>query len=69
MTQIKITRFDSNPQWDNMELKQTYSEWSISSHPDGVVEIECATNRSSEQLILNQDDLKQLIQFLQEKVI
>jgi hypothetical protein len=69
MKQIKITRYDFNPQWDTMEIKQKHSDWSICSHGDGDVEIECTTSDGSNHLFLSQDELKQLIQFLNEKVI
>jgi hypothetical protein len=68
MAEIKITRYDSNPNWDSMSLKQKWSEWEVSSHSDGDIEIECITDAGSSTLILNQDELKQFIQFLQEKV-
>jgi hypothetical protein len=41
MEKIKIIRYDFNPQWDTMEFKQKHSDWSIYSHGDGDVEIEC----------------------------
>jgi len=69
MEKIKIIRYDFNPQWDTMGFKQKHSDWSICSHGDGDVEIECTNEDGSSHLFLNQDELKQLIQFLQEKVI
>ena len=69
MSKIEITRFDSNPQWDNMTIKQKWSIWNIQGHSDGDIEIECFTDEGSSHLILNQDELKQFIGFLQEKVV
>jgi hypothetical protein len=69
MKQIKITRYDFNPQWDTMLIERKWSKWEVMSYSDGDVEIECITDDGSSTLILNQDDLKQLIQFLNEKVI
>ena len=68
MTKIKINTYESNPEWDNMEIKQRWSTWNVSSHHDGDVEIECNTQNESSSLILNQDELKQFIAFLQTKV-
>ncbi|MCE5224869.1 MAG: hypothetical protein LLG05_03325 [Porphyromonadaceae bacterium] len=65
MPKIKINTYESNPEWDNMEIEQN---WNISSHANGDVEIECTTENGSEYLFLNQDELKQFIAFLQTKV-
>jgi hypothetical protein len=68
MTEIKINTFETNPDWNSLEIKQKWSTWNISSHSDGDVEIECTTENGSEHLFLNQDELKQFISFLQTKV-
>ena len=69
MTNIVINRFESVPEWDNMIIKSKWCEWSIQGHRDGDVEIECCNEEGSNYLFLNQDELKQFIEFLQEKVI
>jgi hypothetical protein len=52
-----------------MVIEQRWSTWNVSSHSNGDVEIECHTDQNgSEHLILNQDELKQFIAFLQTKV-
>ena len=68
MANIETTRFDSNPQWDSMTIRQKWSTWRIQGHSDGDIEIECDSSEGSNHLFLNQDELKQFIQFLQEKV-
>jgi hypothetical protein len=68
MTKIKITTYESNPDWDTLEIEQKFSNWDVSSYLDGDVEIECNTQNESSSLILNQDELKQFIAFLQTKV-
>jgi hypothetical protein len=66
---IKINTYESNPEWDNMEIEQKWSTWNVSSFPgNNDVEIECTTENGSEYLFLNQDELKQFIAFLQTKV-
>jgi hypothetical protein len=69
MANIVINRYESNPKWDNMVIKQKWSEWNISSHSDGDVEIEFQDEEGNNHLFLNQDELKQFIEFLKEKVI
>lgn len=69
MERIKTNTYESNPEWNSMEIFQKWSNWHISSHSDGDVEIECHTDQNgSEYLILNQDELRQMIAFLQTKL-
>jgi hypothetical protein len=69
MSRIQINNFETNPEWSSLEIKQRWSTWNVSSFSDGDVEIECFTDQNgSEYLILNQDELKQFIAFLQTKV-
>jgi len=65
---IKINKYESNPEWDNLEINDKGEEWTISSHSDGDVEIECFDTDGHRYLFLNQDELKQVIEFLQSKV-
>jgi hypothetical protein len=65
---IEITTFETNSEWNSMTIKQKWSTWNISSYSDGDVEIECATDNSSEHLFLNQEELKKFIKFLQTKI-
>jgi hypothetical protein len=70
MALIVINRYEDTPtKWDNMVIKMKWSEWNISSNSDGDVEIECSTEEDYNHLFLNQDELKQFIEFLKEKVI
>lgn len=67
---IKIIKYESTPAWDTLEIKSKWSEWAISSDSNNDVEIMCDDlGVSSNCLILNQDELKQVIEFLQSKVI
>jgi hypothetical protein len=70
MSRIQINTYESNPEWNLLEIKQNWSTWYVSSFPgNNDVEIQCYTDQNgSEHLILNQDELKQFIAFLQTKV-
>ena len=69
MTNIKLNTYESNPEWNSMEIFRKHNNWHISSYSDGDVEIECHTDHNgSEVLILNQDELRQVIAFLQTKL-
>ena len=66
---FKVTKYEDHPDWDRIDIKQKYSEWTIDGCHDGDVEIHCSSDNSSYSLFVNQDELKQLIEFLQSKVI
>ena len=67
---IKITKYENNPEWDSLEVKGKWTNWGITSYSNGDVKIKCCSDSNgSEYLILNQDELKQVIEFLQSKVI
>ena len=68
MSKLEITKYETNPEWDRINIKQTSSEWCIDWCKDGDVEIHCSTDDGSNSLFLNQDELKQVIEFLQSKV-
>jgi hypothetical protein len=66
---FKVTKYEDRPEWDRIDIKQKWSEWTIDSCHDGDVEIACHTDDSAaHSLFVNQDELKQLIEFLQSKV-
>ena len=65
---IKHTKFENNSEWDTITIEQKFSEWTVCSHSDGDVEIECSTVNGSDHLFLNQIELKEFIEFLQSKV-
>jgi hypothetical protein len=65
---FKITKYENNPHWDRIDIKQKWSEWIIEGHLDGDVEFSCYTDDGNNSLFVNQDELKQLIEFLQSKV-
>ena len=64
---ITETNFDIK-EWSSMSISGKWSTWNITGHSDGDVEIECETSNGSEHLILNQDELKRVIEFLQSKL-
>jgi len=41
---FKITKYENNPEWDRIDIKQKWSEWGIEGHLDGDVEFSCYTN-------------------------
>ena len=57
-----------NTNHSKLEVNRPWAEWCMSSYEDGDVEIEVMTDRDSNQLILNQTELKQVIEFLKSKV-
>lgn len=66
---FKVTKYEDHPEWDRIDIKQKWSEWTIDGCMDGDVEISCSTDAGgSHSLFVNQDELKQLIEFLQSKV-
>lgn len=67
---FKVNKYEDHPEWDRIDIKQKWSEWTIDGGLDGDVEISCYTNDGgTHSLFVNQDELKQLIEFLQSKVI
>ena len=67
---FKVTKYEDHPDWDRIDIKQKWSDWTIDGCLDGDVEISCHTNDSGDHsLFVKQDELKQLIEFLQSKVI
>jgi len=64
---FKFTKYEGKPEWDRIDIQQELSQWSIRGYSDGDVGIECVF-LGTETLFLNQDELKQVIEFLQSKV-
>lgn len=64
---ITETNYD-NKEWNSMSISGKWSTWNITGYSDGDVEIECETSDGSNHLILNQDELKRVIEFLQFKL-
>jgi len=63
-----VTKYENNPDWDRIDIKYRWSEWTIDGCLDGDVEIHCCHDNEACSLFLNQDELKQVIEFLQSKV-
>jgi len=38
-----VTKYENNPDWDRIDIKQKWSEWGIEGHLDGDVEFSCYT--------------------------
>lgn len=70
MNKIELTEYQVIYEWNTMEIESSSTRLGISSYPDGEVEIECTLgfNHESGSIILNQDELKKVIAFLQTKV-
>ena len=64
---ITETNYD-NAEWNSMSISGRWSTWNISGCSDGDVEIECESRDGAEHLILNQSELRQVIEFLQSKL-
>lgn len=66
---MKITILHEDvPQWRTLQMAYPRETWEISQHSDGDVEISCNDEDSTKFLFLKQDELKQVIAFLQTKV-
>jgi hypothetical protein len=66
---FEVTKYEDHPEWDRIDIKKKFSEWCIESCKDGDISIECRTNDNTNILYLNQYELKQLIEFLQSKLM
>jgi hypothetical protein len=64
---MKILHKDS--EYESLEIELIYNTWYITAF-DGDVNIECEdSNFGNQTLVLNQDDIKILISFLQKQII
>ena len=54
--------------WEILQIKQKWSTWEITQCNDGDVEISCETDEDTSHLFLDQEKLKQVIEFLQSKL-
>lgn len=59
---------EGHEQWEALHIEQKWDTWEISQHSDGDVEIRCEDDEGSKTLFLTQEELKQVIKFLQSKV-
>lgn len=64
---FEVTKYEDHPEWDRIDIKKKWSEWCIECCKDGDISIECRIDDNTNTLFLNQDEVKQLIEFLQEK--
>jgi len=65
---FSVIKYEDHPEWNRIDIKQKWEEcWSVEYCKDGDISIECITVDGSNTLFLNQDEVKQLIEFLQEK--
>jgi hypothetical protein len=67
MSKLEITKYKGKPERDKIEIKRYWADWTIEGCLDDV-EIHCSNDNGSNSLFLNQDELKQVIEFLQSKV-
>jgi hypothetical protein len=68
MSKLQIIKNESNPKLDQIKVKNKWATWTIQEHPQDYVSINCNIGRGPEHLFLDQDELKQVIEFLQSKV-
>ena len=65
--EIKI--LNEGESWESLHIRRTWSTWEIQQYDDGDVEISCdEAGACAAHLSLSQDELKQVIAFLQSKV-
>ena len=56
-------------EWEMMEINSRWAQWTIeSAGVGGDVVIECCEDNSTSYLSLTQDELKQVIAFLQKQI-
>lgn len=65
--EIKVLH-EGHDQWETLQFKFKWETWEITQHSDGDVEISCDDDEGTKCLFLNQEELKQVITFLQSKV-
>jgi len=63
---IKI--FSEGEAWETLHIRRKWQSWEIQQCHDGDVEISCEGTEGTNSLFLSQDELKQVIAFLQSKV-
>lgn len=69
MTQSRI-RMRGNPEvWEQLEIVGRWSTWTIDSvGHQGDVDISCEEGNDTHSLFLSQDELKEVIAFLQKQI-
>lgn len=56
--------------YESLEIKRKYNEWNVTKGCDGDVCIECEdANFGNQALVLNQEDIKTLVTFLQKQIL
>jgi hypothetical protein len=65
---LKVTKYENTPEWNSLTVTQKWSTWTMDESFDGDVELCCSSSEGDTSLFLNQDELKQVIEFLQSKV-
>jgi hypothetical protein len=55
--------------WETLQIRSTWDTWEIAKCHNNDVEISCDNDEGTTLLHLNQAELKQLITFLQSKVV
>ena len=69
MTETKITILhEGHEQWETMHIARKWETWEISRHHDDDIEISCEGSDGTAMLFLSQDELKQVIAFLQKQI-
>lgn len=64
--EIKI--LSEGESWETLQIKNTWETWEITQCNDGDVEISCESDDGTTLLFLSQEEIKQVITFLQSKV-
>lgn len=69
MTTERIKIHNEGQEWEMMEINSRWAQWTIeSAGVEGDVTIECFEDNNTSHLSLSQDELKQVIAFLQKQV-
>ena len=69
MTEERLKIRNEGQEWERFEIKGRWAEWTIeTAGVGGDVSIDCDTDEGNSHLSLSQDELKQVITFLQKQV-
>jgi len=68
MTTERIKILHEGESWERLQIERRLETWEVSQCLDGDVEISCDGSDGTTCLFLSQDELKQVIAFLQKQV-
>jgi hypothetical protein len=67
-TTLKLTTFDNQPRWDNIEFQSGKTVFTISQCPDLDIEFNIENSNGAKMFYLEKEDVEELIKFLQNQL-